>query len=105
MRDPDGLTRDLAAIARGTVGGMPTIKRDALHAFVDRQLFKVESTPVPPDMAQLGHREALTVEEVQALWIGAGIASQIGMALALEPQRFVDPWPGAQDDDDERAVG
>jgi hypothetical protein len=39
------------------------------------------------------------------LWIGAGIASQIGMALALEPQRFVDPWPGAQDDDDERAVG
>lgn len=73
---------------------MPEIQRDALHAFIDRQLFKVESTPVPPDMRALGERERLDPDEIHALWVAAGIASQIGMALALEPDRFVQPWPG-----------
>ena len=35
----------------------------------------------------------MTADEVHALWMGAGIASQIGMALALDPSRFVEPWP------------
>lgn len=75
---------------------MPTIQRDALHAFVDRQLLKIESTPIPPELTGLGASERLQPDEIQALWFGAGIASQIGMALALEPDRFVEPWPGRE---------
>jgi hypothetical protein len=75
---------------------MATIKRDALHAFVDRQLFLIESTPPPADMLALAERDRLEADEAAALWIGAGIASQIGMALALEPDRFVEPWPGRE---------
>lgn len=77
---------------------MPTIQRDALHAFVDRQLLKIESTPVPPELAALSASERLQPDEIQALWFGAGIASQIGMVLALEPGTFVEPWPEAQED-------
>ena len=72
---------------------MPTIKRDALHAFIDRQLFLVESTPVPEGLQPFSDSQRLTPDEIHALWIGAGIASQIGMALAIEPDRFVEPWP------------
>ena len=39
----------------------------------------------------------MTADEVHALWMGAGIASQIGMALALDPSRFVEPWPVADE--------
>ena len=38
---------------------MPTIQRDALHAFVDRQLLKIESTPIPPELTGLGAAERL----------------------------------------------
>ncbi len=72
---------------------MPTIKRDALHAFIERQLVTVESTPVPPELQDISVQEQLTSDEVHALWFGAGIASQIGMALALDPSQFVEPWP------------
>jgi len=74
---------------------MPTIKRDELHAFIDRQLFLVESTPVPDDMRPDVEDGPISEDELHALWIGAGIASQVGMALALDPSRFVDPWPGS----------
>ena len=63
---------------------MPTIQRDALHAFVDRQLLKIESTPIPPELTGLGAAERLQADEIQALWFGAGIASQIGMVLAMD---------------------
>ena len=72
---------------------MDTIDRDALHAFIDRQLFRIQSTPPPVDMRALERQSGLGPDEVRALWIGAGIASQIGMALALEPGRFVRGWP------------
>lgn len=78
---------------------MPTIQRDALHAFVDRQLLKIESTPIPPELAALSASERLQPDEVQALWFGAGIASQIGMVLALEPGTYVEPWPEAESDE------
>ena len=77
---------------------MPTIQRDALHAFVDRQLLKIESTPIPPELTGLGVSERLHADEIQALWYGAGIASQIGMVLALEPGTFVEPWPEVEDE-------
>ena len=76
---------------------MPTIQRDALHAFVDRQLLKIESTPIPPELTGLGVSERLQPDEVLALWFGAGIASQIGMVLAMEPGTFVEPWPGLEE--------
>jgi hypothetical protein len=47
-------------------------------------------------MLALAERDRLEADEAAALWIGAGIASQIGMALALEPDRFVEPWPGRE---------
>ena len=74
-------------------GVMPTIQRDALHAFIDRQLLQVESTPVPVELRPAVEDGSMTADEVHALWMGAGIASQIGMALALDPSRFVEPWP------------
>jgi hypothetical protein len=77
---------------------MPTIQRDALHAFVDRQLLKIESTPIPPELSGLGVSEHLQADEIQALWFGAGIASQIGMVLAMEPGTFVEPWPEVEEE-------
>jgi hypothetical protein len=88
----------------GIVVGMPTIQRDALHAFVDRQLLKIASTPIPPELTGLGASERLQPDEIQALWFGAGIASQIGMVLAMEPGTFVEPWPVVEDDQPEPAV-
>ncbi|MGI9187781.1 MAG: hypothetical protein ACR2J9_09780 [Gaiellales bacterium] len=78
---------------------MPTIQRDALHAFIDRQLLKIETTPIPPELAGLGASERLQPDEIHALWFGAGIASQIGMALTLDPGTFVDPWPEPDGDE------
>lgn len=72
---------------------MTTILRDRLHQFVDLQLDHVLATPVPPDMAALGASESYTPDQVHALWVGAGIASQIGVALWLDPGVFVEPWP------------
>jgi hypothetical protein len=72
---------------------MPTIKRDALHAFIDRQLFLVESTPVPGDVPHVVDGRPIDDDEVHALWIGAGIATQIGLELLHAPHRFVEPWP------------
>jgi hypothetical protein len=72
---------------------MPTIKRDALHAFIDRQLALVETTPVPRDVGDLLEGRSVGDDEVHALWIGAGIATQIGLELLHAPHRFVEPWP------------
>lgn len=72
---------------------MPTIKRDALHAFIDRQLALVETTPVPRDVGHLLEGRSVADDEVHALWIGAGIATQIGLELLHAPHRFVEPWP------------
>ena len=52
------------------------------------------ATPVPPDLAALAADRRLADDEIRALWLGAGIASQVGLALMLQPGRFVDPWPG-----------
>ena len=72
---------------------MTSILRDQLHQFVDRQVDAVLATPVPAEMAALGAAERFTPDEVRAMWLGAGIASRIGMALTLDPSPFVEPWP------------
>jgi hypothetical protein len=72
--------------------GMPyRIERVALHAFVDRQLLLIESTPVPVDLAAVVGDEELGDDEMVAVWLGAGVATQIGLALLNEPERFVVP--------------
>ena len=75
------------------LGGMTTIRRDLINSFIDSQLDRVLATPVPPELAALAASERFDADEARALWMGAGIASQIGMALALDPGRFVEPWP------------
>ena len=72
---------------------MTSIQRDHLHQFVDRELDRVLATPLPPELAALGAAESYSPDEVRALWVGAGIASQIGLALMLDPGAFVEPWP------------
>lgn len=81
---------------------MTSILRDQLHQFVDRQVDAIAATPVPPEMAALGASERFTPDEVRAMWLGAGIASRIGMALTLDPSPFVEPWPAEGDASDPR---
>lgn len=73
------------------------IKRDALHALIDAKCSSIEATPVPPEMATMAEGEKFTADEALALWFGAGIASQIGMLLTLDPSPFVDGWPVGDD--------
>lgn len=84
--------------ASTTTTTAPKINREALDAFITRQVEKITTTPVPPELAGLAASEKFTDGEVLALWYGAGIASQIGMVLAMEPGEFVDGFP-EQDDD------
>jgi hypothetical protein len=69
------------------------VNRESLISFIDRKLLLIESTPIPDDMRALGQEDGMSEEDIRALWVGAGIASQIGMALALEPGPFVTTWP------------
>jgi len=69
------------------------IERDALLAFVERQVVLIESTPMPADVsALLGDQDGLA-DEGHAVWLGAGLATQVGLALMNEPERFVVPVP------------
>src|SRR5688500_4100870 len=82
------------------------IARAALQAFVERQILLIESTPMAPDLIELLQDEAdLDADRVRAVWLGAGLATQAGLALLPEPERVVvrarptrarglgDPWP------------
>lgn len=85
-------------------GGHPVaINREALHAFIDRQCDHVEATPIPAELEALSTGEKLTPAETLALWHAAGVASQIGMALALEPGAYVEGMPEMSEDEDEEA--
>ena len=68
------------------------IERAALQAFVERQVLLIESMPVPPDLVGLLQDEDdLGADQVHAVWLGAGLATQVGLALVNEPERFVVP--------------
>ena len=76
------------------------IDRDALYEFVCRQVDLIESTSIPTQLAdvvelRLRH-EAVSRDDVAALWLGAGLATHVGLAIFEEPERFVtvaDPAP------------
>ncbi len=73
------------------------IDRPALDDFIARQVDLVESTLVPADVVDLvsttGSGEGLTADELQAVWLGAGLATQVGLALLEQPERFIAAAP------------
>jgi hypothetical protein len=76
------------------------IDREALDEFIGRQVELVESAPISTllaDVVELRLRdESVSPEEVCALWLGAGLATHVGLAIFEEPERFVTavPSPG-----------
>lgn len=55
---------------------------------------------MPPLLAQVAElrlrHESVSRDEVQALWLGAGLATHVGLAIFEEPERFIttaDPSP------------
>lgn len=81
----------------------PRIDRDALAAMIDRACLVIESTPIPAELRSTGDGGGFDEAEVLALWIGAGLASQVGMALALDPSPYVIGFPPKRDDADDDA--
>jgi len=73
------------------------IDREALDAFIARQVELVESISIPrllADVVELRlQNETASHEEVRALWLGAGLATHVGLAIFEEPERFVRAAP------------
>ncbi len=76
------------------------IDREALAEFIAGQVELVEATSIPhllADVVELRLRhESVSRDEVRALWLGAGLATHVGLAIFEEPERFVttaDPSP------------
>jgi hypothetical protein len=69
------------------------IDREALDEFIGRQVRLVESASIPKllaDVVELRLRhESVSLEEARALWLGAGLATHVGLAIFEEPERFV----------------
>ncbi len=67
------------------------IARHALHQFLERQILLVESTPVPSDLREVvGATREIGDDHIHAIWLGAGLATQVGLPLLDEPERFVE---------------
>jgi hypothetical protein len=76
------------------------IDLDALANFISREVELIEAASIPKllaDVVELRLRhEAVSREEVAALWLGAGLATHVGLAIFEEPERFItvaDPAP------------
>src|SRR5438045_2458835 len=69
------------------------VDREALAAFVARQVDLVEAGSIPELLAQVVElrlrHESVSREEVRALWLGAGLATHVGLAIFEEPERFI----------------
>lgn len=79
----------------------PRINREALHAWIESRCDLIESTPVPRELMgdALGDPDAteMSANDIYALWVGAGLASQVGMSLALDPSAWLTHWPVSAD--------
>jgi hypothetical protein len=73
------------------------IDRTALAEFVDAQSDRVEATPLPADLVAAFPQgdQDLGGDDLRAVWLGAGLATQIGLALLEAPERFVTRRPVA----------
>ena len=73
------------------------IDRAALVAFIARQIDLVEATELPNllgEVVELRLRhDDVSAEEVRALWLGAGLATHVGLAIFEEPERFITASP------------
>jgi hypothetical protein len=69
------------------------ICRHCLHAFVEEAIERIEATPMPDDMADLPGAAGVPAGDWHAIWLAAGIATQIGDLLLDEPELFVEPLP------------
>jgi hypothetical protein len=60
---------------------------------VAAQVDFVEAGPVPELLAQVVElrlrHESSSREEVEALWLGAGLATHVGLAIFEEPEQFI----------------
>ena len=66
------------------------IARSALHDFVDRQISLIESTPFPSDIRTIVPQNEVGDDQLRGIWLGAGLATQVGIALIEEPERWVE---------------
>jgi hypothetical protein len=60
---------------------------------VAEQVDVVEAGPTPTLLAQVPElrlrHERVSRDEVRALWLGAGLATHVGLAIFEEPERFI----------------
>jgi hypothetical protein len=72
------------------------IDRRALADFVARQVDLIETTPAPDELVALGFTaelDGMTADELRAVWLGAGLAALVGLALVEQPERFITAAP------------
>ena len=73
------------------------IDREALDDFIGRQVELIESASIPKllaDVVELRLRhESFNRGEVRALWLGAGLATHVGLAIFEESERFITAVP------------
>ena len=69
------------------------IDREALDVFTAGQVALVEAVSIPRLLADVVERrhasESVSREEARALWLGAGLATHVGLAIFEEAERFV----------------
>lgn len=75
-----------------TCSPIPEIDRDGLIEFVVEATKIISRNPIPDDVLTIVPDD-LTPFEARRLWMAAGIASQIGLALIGDPLRFVQQDP------------
>jgi len=73
------------------------IDREALDEFIARQVELIESMSIPKllaDVVELRLRhESLSRDETRALWLAAGLATHVGLAIYEEPEGFITATP------------
>ncbi len=69
------------------------IDLDALVDFVACQVERIEAAGVAVPLSGLGERplpgERASADELRALWLAAGLATHVGLAIFREPERFI----------------
>ena len=57
------------------------------------QVDAVEAGSIPPLLVEVVEvrlrHESVSRDEVRALWLGAGLATHVGLAIFEEPERFI----------------
>ena len=69
------------------------IDRGALAEFLAEQVALVEAVPLPRAVGELLAARAVYershAQEVRGLWLAAGLATHVGLAICEQPERFV----------------